>query len=85
MEEKVYTKYDNECMVYLALEILKQLLLEEQHIYIDVYYTEIAKIYEDYKKEDNSNVSLLDSIHNYIDKHEQEILNRIKYAFDGIF
>lgn len=81
----MYSKYDNECIVYLALEILKALLLEEQFMYIDLYYGEIVKIYEDYKKEDNTNVSLLDSIHNYIDKHEQEILERIKKAFDGAF
>ena len=85
MEEKFYTKYDNVCIVYLSLEILKALLLEEHFMYIDVYYEEILKIYEDYKKEDNTNVSLLDSIHQYINNHEQEILNRIKKAFEGIF
>ena len=83
MEEKVYTRYDNECIVYLSLEILKALMLEEHYMYIDVYYEEILKIYEDYKKEDNINVALLDSIHSYIDNHEQEILKRINRAFNG--
>ena len=83
--EKIYSGYDNMCMVYLALEILKSLLLEEQHIYIDVYYEEIKKIYEDYKKYDNSDKSLLDSIHDYIDNHEQELINRLKNAFEGVF
>lgn len=85
MEEKVYTKYDNVCIVYLSLEILKALLLEEHFMYIDIYYDEILNIYEDYKKEDNSNKSLLDSIHDYINNHEQDILNRINKAFEGIF
>lgn len=83
MEEKFYTKYDNECIVYLALEILKQLLLEEKWLFIDLYYEEITKIYEDYKKEDDTDMPLLDSINKYISNHEQEILNRIKNAFDG--
>ena len=82
---KIYSEYDNECMVYLALEILKCLLLEEHHIYIDVYYDEIKKIYEDYKQYDDGNVSLLDSIHNYINNHEQELLDRLKGAFEGVF
>ena len=85
METKIYSEYDNECIVYLALEILKCLLLEEQFMYIDLYYKEVVKIYEDYKKEDDTGVPLLDSIHNFIDNHEQEILNRIKNAFDGAF
>ena len=82
---KTYSEYDNECMVYLALEILKYLLLEEKHIYIDVYYDEIKKIYEDYKQYDDGNVSLLDSINNYIINHKQELLDRLKGAFEGVF
>lgn len=85
MQEKIYTAYDNECMLYLALEILKALLLEEQFMYIDLYYKAITEIYEDYKLEDDCNVPLLDSIHNYINAHEQEILNKIRDAFDGAF
>jgi len=82
---KAYSEYDNECMIYLAVEILKYLLLEEKHIYIDVYYDEIKKIYEDYKQYDDGNVSLLDSINNYINNHEQELLDRLKNAFEGVF
>lgn len=84
MENKIYSAYDNECMVYLSLEILKSLLLEENHMYIDVYYEELKKIYEDYKKYDNPNKSLLDSIHDYIDNNEQELLNRLENAFEGV-
>lgn len=85
MEEKFYTKYDNECIFYLGLQILKSLLLEEKWLYIDTYYEEVIKIYEDYKKEDSAEMSLLDSINTFIDKHKREIKNRIKQAFDGAF
>jgi hypothetical protein len=85
MEEKFYTKYDNECIFYLGLQIMKQLLLEQRFMYIDLYYEEVIKIYEDYKKEDSGEMSLLDSINTFIDKHEREIINRIKQAFDGAF
>ena len=83
MNDKVYTAYDNECIFYLGLQIMKQLLLEQQFMYIDLYYEEVIKIYEDYKKEDSAEMSLLDSINTFIDKHEREIINRIKQAFDG--
>ena len=43
----MYNKYDNECIVYLSIEILKMLLLEEQPILIDIYYEKILEIYED--------------------------------------
>lgn len=85
MEEKFYTKYDNECIFYLGLQIMKQLLLEQRFMYIDLYYEEVIKIYEDYKKEDSAEMSLLDSINTFIDKHKREIKNRIKQAFDGAF
>lgn len=85
MEEKFYTKYDNECIFYLGLQILKSLLLEEKWLYIDTYYEEIIKIYEDYKKEDSAEMSLLDSINTFIDKHKREIKNRIERAFEGAF
>lgn len=82
MQREVYTKYDNECVVYLALQILKCLHLENTWLLIDLYYEEVTKIYEDYIFEDNSNVSLLESINQYIDNHEQEIRNRIKKCFE---
>ena len=44
--------YKSECIFYLGMEIMKALLLEEQHMYIDVYYNTINEIYEDYKKYD---------------------------------
>ena len=71
----MYNKYDNECIVYLSIEILKMLLLEEQPILIDIYYKKILEIYEDYKKHDNNKKSLLDSIHDYINSNEKQILN----------
>lgn len=82
MEEYVYTRYDNECIFILGIEIIKMLLLEEQALYIDVYYKNVLEIYEDYKKHDDNKVSLLESIHNYIDKNEQKILNIIEKAFN---
>ena len=78
----MYNKYDNECIVYLSIEILKMLLLEEQPIFIDIYYEKILEIYEDYKKHDNNKKSILDSIHDYINSNERKILNKILVAFD---
>ena len=74
--------YDCECIFYLGMEIMKALLLEEQPMYIDVYYDTIKEIYEDYKKYDNKNKSLLDSIHDYINKNEQKILKQVSKAFE---
>ncbi len=82
MEEYVYTRYDNECIFILGIEIIKMLLLEEQVLYIDAYYKYVLEIYEDYKKHDDNKVSLLESIHNYINKNEQKILNIIEKAFN---
>ena len=74
--------YKSECIFYLGMEIMKALLLEEQYMYIDVYYDTINEIYEDYKKYDNKNKSLLDSIHDYINENEQKILNQVSKAFE---
>ena len=60
---------------------METLLLEEQPMYIDVYYNTIKEIYEDYKKYDNNNKSLLDSIHDYINENEQKILKQVSKAF----
>lgn len=85
MEEKFYTKYDNVCIFYLSLEILKYLELEKEHVYIDVYYDVITNIYEDYKLHDDANVSLLDSVNNYIESNKDMILEKLNGAFDGAF
>ena len=74
--------YKSECIFYLGIEIMKALLLEEQPMYIDVYYDTIKEIYEDYKKYDNKNKSLLDSVHDYINKNEQKILKQVSKAFE---
>ena len=74
--------YDCECIFYLGIQIQKALLLEGEHMYIDLYYNKIKKIYEDYKKYDDNNKSLLDSINTYIDNNEQKILNELKEVFD---
>ena len=74
--------YKSECIFYLGMEIMKALFLEGQHMYIDVYYDTINEIYEDYKKYDNKNKSLLDSIHDYINKNEQKILKQVSKAFE---
>lgn len=75
-------EYKSVCIFYLGIEIMKALLLEGQHMYIDVYYETIKEIYEDYKKYDNNKKSLLDSIHDYINKNEQNILKQVLKAFD---
>lgn len=74
--------YKSECIFYLGMEIMKALLLEEQPMYIDVYYSTIKEIYEDYKKYDNKNKSLLDSINDYINNNEQKILKQVSKAFE---
>lgn len=76
--------YKSECIFYLGMEIMKALLLllEEQPMYIDVYYNTIKEIYEDYKKYDNKNKSLLDSINDYINNNEQKILKQVSKAFE---
>lgn len=78
----MYNDYDMQCIVYLAIEIQKMLLLEQNFMYIDIYYETIKEIYEDYKKHDNNNVSLVTSVHNYINEKEQTIFNKIKECFD---
>lgn len=80
-----FNKYDNECIVYLSLEILKYLELEKEHIYIDTYYETILDIYDDYRKHDDDSVSLLDSINNYIENNKDVILEKLNDAFDGAF
>jgi len=82
---KVYTEYDNECMLYLALQIIKYLNLNDKWLFIDTYCNKIKEIYEDYKNYDNPNIPLLDSINNYITNNENKILDKIEKAFEGVF
>lgn len=58
------------------------LLLEENLLYIDVYFDKIKEIYQDYKKYDNKNKSLLDSICIYINDNESKIIEKIKDCFE---
>lgn len=85
--DKVYTSYDVECMIFLSLQIMKHLDLDKQlhNFFIDLYHEEIVKIYEDYKKHDDMNNSLLDSINNYIIDNEETLKNRIKKAMGETF
>ncbi len=80
-KEKKHTGYDLEVMLYLALEI-KEILYNEKHFFIDIYCEEIKKIYEDFEKHDDANMSLLDSINKYIDENKESIKERFKDAFD---
>ena len=82
---KTYTEYDNECMIYLALQIIKYLNLDDKWLFIDIYYNKIKEVYNDYKNYDNENVSLLDSINNYIVNNKDKILDKIEKAFEGVF
>lgn len=74
--------YNTICIFYLGIEILKALMLEDNYLYIDLYYENIKEIYEDYKNYDNIDKSLLDSINDYIDNNEQKILNIIKESVE---
>lgn len=77
------TEYKQTCIFYLGIEIIKSLMLEETHCYIDAYYEKIKEIAEDFMNNDDANLSLLDSIHEYIDANEYEIREKIKIAFHG--
>lgn len=74
--------YDCECIFYLGIQISKAFDLEKKWLLIDEYYNGIKTIYEDYKKYDNKNKSLLDSINDYIDDNTTYIIGIIKNAID---
>ena len=78
----MYSNYDLECIFYLGIEIRKMLLLEENFLYIDLYFDTVKEIYLDYKNYDSSNISLLDSIHKYISNNENKILEKIRDCFE---
>ena len=78
----MYSNYDLECIFYLGIEIRKMLLLEENFLYIDLYFDKVKEIYLDYKNYDSSNISLLDSIHFYISNNENKILEKIRDCFE---
>ena len=71
---------NEEIIVYLALILCRETFKNEEHIYIDVYYEEIKKIYEQFMLEDNTDLSLLDSIYEFIDNHKEELTTRLKKA-----
>lgn len=81
MKNKMYSDYDNECIVYLTLQIYTS-LLKDKWLYIDLYYEVIKEIYEDYKKYDNNNTSLLNSINTYIDEHKDFIMEKMSKVFE---
>jgi len=83
--EKKYTEYDNECITYIALQIAKSSYYKDSWCYINIYYEIVKELYEDYKKHDNNNKSLLDSINDYLNEHEEEIKEKLEYAFEDIF
>lgn len=76
------TEYENECMIYLAIQILEMLELKNKWLLIDNYYEKIRFIANDYKQYDNNNKSLLDSINDYINDNKEKILNNLKDCFD---
>ena len=78
----MYSNYDLECIFYLGIEIRKMLLLEENFLYIDLYFDKVKEIYLDYKNYDSSNISLLDNIHKYINDNENKILEKIRDCFE---
>ncbi len=80
-KEQVYTKYDVDCMIYLALQIESIIYKNKNGFMIDTYTEEIKSIYEDYKKHDNNNKSLLDSINDYVYSHVTTIKEKLDKAF----
>lgn len=72
--------YDTMCIFYLGIQIMKA--FEVKFLCIDFYYDKIKEIYEDYKKYDNGNKSLLDSVNDYIDNNKQEIYEKVKHCFE---
>lgn len=77
----MYNDYDLMCILYLGMEI-NEILLKNKHLYIDLYYDKIKVIYNDYKKYDNNNKSLLDSILDYINDNKTQILDTIKNCYE---
>ena len=71
----MYDEYDLECIFILGIEIEKMLLLNIK--YIDTYFEDVKEIYKDYKKYDNENKSLLESIHDYINNNENKLLLKV--------
>lgn len=80
-----YDGYDLKCIIYLSCIILKELEKTNDFIYIDAYYDEILKIYEDYKKVDNYNKSLLDSIDDFLNNNMEAIKSRLDNVFSERF
>ena len=76
------TDYDCECVFYLGIQISKTFGLEKKWLLLDEYYNGIKIIYEDYKKYDDKNKSLLDSINDYIDDHTIFIISVIKNSVE---
>lgn len=68
------------CIFYLGIQIIKA--FEVKFLCIDFCYDKIKEIYEDYKKYDNGNKSLLDSVNDYIDNNKQEIYEKVKHCFE---
>ena len=77
----MYNDYDLMCILYLGMEI-NEILLKGKYLYIDLYYDKIKIIYNDYKKYDNYNKSLLDSILDYINDNKAQILDTIKNCYE---
>lgn len=80
-----YDGYDLKCIIYLSCIILRELEKERDFIYIDAYYDEILKTYEEYKKVDNYNKSLLDSIDDFLKNNIESIKDRLNNVFSECF
>ena len=82
-KDLIYTEYDNTCMIYLSVSILRKFELEKKWLYMDAYCNAIKDIYKDFRKSDNIDLSLLDSIEEYIDANEFDLREKIKPALSG--
>lgn len=69
---------NNQTLVYLTIQLYQHFDLQNQHIIIDELYNNIKFIYYDYIQQKNNNLSLLDSINNYILKNKIGIAYLLK-------
>jgi len=71
-----------ENVFYLGVLIIHYFNLKDKFIIIDNYYEKILEINFDFELKDNKNLSLLDSINEYIRNNEDFIKEKIKNCFE---
>lgn len=69
-------------LIHLAIQIYKEFDIHNKHLLIDNYCENINNVYKEFLKHDNKNLSLLDSVNEYIENYKDEIWNMIKNSFE---